>query len=67
MLHAKIDLARYALVELPVALVHVDLTLAADAEARDAVHCNRQLPPDGLLRLRFRHNLGRMMDYFKLM
>ena len=65
MLQAKIDLARYALVELPVALVHVDLTLATDAEARDGVHRNRQLPPDGLLGLRFRHNLGRMRDYFK--
>ena len=65
MVQAKIHLARYALVELPVALVHVDLTLAADAEARDGVHRNRQLPPDGLLGLRFRHNLGRMMDYFK--
>ena len=65
MLQAKIHLARYALVELPVALVHVDLTLAADAEARDGGHCNRQLPPDGLLGLRFRHYLGRKRNYFK--
>ena len=50
-------LAGYALVELPVALVHVDLPLSADAEPGDAVHGNGQLAPDRLLRLGFGHNL----------
>ena len=58
-------LACDGLIELLISLVHVDLSLSTDAEARDGVHRDRQLPPDGLLGLRFRHNLGRMMDYFK--
>ena len=44
-----IYLARYALIELPVALIHVDLALSADAEAGNAVHRDGQLPPHLLL------------------
>ena len=50
-------LACDGLIELLISLVHVDLALPTDAEPGDAVHRNRQLAPDRLLRLGFGYNL----------
>ena len=50
-------LACDGLIELLISLVHVDLALATDAEARDAVHSYRELPADLFLGLGFRNHL----------
>ena len=50
-------LACDGLIELLISLVHVDLSLATDAETRDAVHSYRELPADLFLGLGFRNHL----------
>ena len=50
-------LACDGLIELLISLVHVDLSLATDAEARDAVHSYRKFPTNLLLGLGFRYYL----------
>ena len=50
-------LASDGLIELPITLVHFDLSLATDAEARDAVHSYREFPTHLFLGLGFRNHL----------
>ena len=50
-------LACDGLIELLISLVHVDLSLATDAEARDAVHSYRELPANLFLGFGLRNHL----------
>ena len=50
-------LASDGLIERLITLVHVDLSLATDAEARDAVHSYREFPPNLFLGFGFRNHL----------
>ena len=50
-------LACDGLIELLISLVHVDLSLSTDAEARDAVHSYREFPPNLFLGFGLRNHL----------
>ena len=51
-------LACDGLIELLITLIHVDLSISTDAEARDAVHSYREFPANLLLGLGFRNHLS---------